>query len=134
MNLTYPLSTKCFNILCVLDGTASLKLISIVGFTPFFSSVQTPFGPRKSGIPHGVEIPAPVWMTMCFDLRNRSTSFSTFSAISDGESKIWKNYRNCVLKFIMMDIKCILNIGLNLRSNLDINDELAWKLAMMRLM
>ena len=67
-----------------------MKLISIFGFIPFFSSVQTPFGPRKSGIPHAVEIPAPVWTTMCLDLRIRSTSFSTFSVTSDGVSKIWR--------------------------------------------
>lgn len=93
INLTYPLSIKCFNALCVLDGIASLKLMSIFGLIPFFSSVQTPLGPRKSGMPHAVEIPAPVWTTICFEVRMRSTSCSIFVVISDGESKTW----NCFL-------------------------------------
>nr|ABC86378.1 IP11347p [Drosophila melanogaster] len=45
----------------VLVGLASSKETLKSGFSPFSSRVQTPLGPRKSGIPADVLIPAPVW-------------------------------------------------------------------------
>ena len=47
------------------------------GFSPLRSSVQTPRGPRKSGIPAEVEMPAPVCTTTCFACRIQSVSKST---------------------------------------------------------
>lgn len=45
MYLTWPASINAFNAICVLVGAASSKEILIVGFSPFSSSVHTPFGP-----------------------------------------------------------------------------------------
>ena len=40
-------------------GAASSQSTFMSGFSPFFSRVHTPRGPRKSGIPAEVEMPAP---------------------------------------------------------------------------
>src|SRR3954464_6249066 len=44
--------------------------------------VHTPFGPRKSGMPDSVEIPAPVSATMRFDSTSQPRTNSTRSSIS----------------------------------------------------
>lgn len=47
--------------MCVRLGLAQTKLVcSRGGGLPARCSVQTPFGPRKSGMPQAVEMPAPV--------------------------------------------------------------------------
>lgn len=109
MYLMYPLSSNNFSALCVVLGTAFSNLMSIFGLIPCFSRVQTPFGPRKSGIPQLVEIPAPVWTTMYFEFlekgnsmkilkrfvfkklfthKNKSTNFSIFSFTTLSSSNI----------------------------------------------
>jgi len=45
--------------LCEKVGTALSNVMLQLGDFPSFSNVQTPFGPRKSGIPAAVLIPAP---------------------------------------------------------------------------
>lgn len=65
MNFTYPVSTSLCKAMCVIVGCASSKEIFMLGWSPSRSSVHTPRGPRKSGIPADVLIPAPVWTTTC---------------------------------------------------------------------
>ena len=88
MNLMKPRSIRIFNARCVLLGTAEEKSISKFGLTPSFSSVHTPVGPRKSGMPVDVEIPAPVWTTMCLDRKIKSTNCSTLFTTICSSSKI----------------------------------------------
>ena len=53
--------------------TNHLPILTLGAF-PIASSVHTPFGPRKSGIPADVLIPAPVCTTICFDCFISKTS------------------------------------------------------------
>lgn len=58
MYFMWPDVSRAFRAMWHFDGTASSNEIFVCGFSPFFSNVQTPFGPRKSGMPMDVEIPA----------------------------------------------------------------------------
>lgn len=50
---------RALKAICVNVGAARSNETFIFGFSPFSSKVHTPFGPRKSGMPAAVEIPAP---------------------------------------------------------------------------
>lgn len=63
-NLQRPSLTRRAMAMCVMEGTAASKLTARGGGRPSSSHVHTPSGPRKSGMPQAVEMPAPVCTTM----------------------------------------------------------------------
>mmetsp|Transcript_984 Transcript_984/g.4173 ORF Transcript_984/g.4173 Transcript_984/m.4173 type:complete len:543 (+) Transcript_984:515-2143(+) len=79
---TYPCLRNSTSAMCVRLGTAvsSVHFASGMG-APRFCAVHTPFGPRKSGIPMEVLMPAPVWTTMPPD-------FARLSRISSASASI----------------------------------------------
>lgn len=99
--------------MCVKVGSASSKDTFIWGFNPFFSNVQTPFGPLfyivfqimswmfpanyyfifylKSGIPAGVLIPAPVCITTCLASLTHFDRIFIFSATSSKLSNFYQD-------------------------------------------
>lgn len=87
--LTWPASINAFNAIWVLVGAASSNEILIDGVSPFSSNVQTPLGPRKSGIPAEVEIPAPVWNTTCLLAFIISAKLSHFSLTTSSSSNFY---------------------------------------------
>ena len=60
-----------------------LRAFAVFSAAGFF--VQTPFGPRKSGIPDSVEIPAPVRITIASALRIHSAIVSSPSSLIAAE-------------------------------------------------
>jgi hypothetical protein len=73
--------------ICVGVGIAVRVLISFVRCLPWAKSVQDPSGPRKSGIPADVEIPAPVKTMKCLLFLIWSASFWALRSTSEGDSK-----------------------------------------------
>jgi hypothetical protein len=60
---TRPTSTRRASAMCVRVGCASSHDTFMSGLRLRFSRVQTPLGPRKSGMPAEVLMPAPVCTT-----------------------------------------------------------------------
>lgn len=115
---TCPVSIRAFNAWWVFDGIASSNEMLMFGFSPFFSSVQTPFGPlfipnvivnimliqinkgwhcwslayRKSGIPTEVLMPAPVWTTTCFAAKIIWANLAHFSVTVFSSSKTFAKW------------------------------------------
>lgn len=73
--------------MCVEVGTALIESFLDFGTFPCAFRVQTPLGPRKSGIPAEVLIPAPVKKMQWRAFRTRSAVSLTFLSNSAGESK-----------------------------------------------
>lgn len=93
--------------MCVFVGRASLKETLMVGFSPFFSSVQTPFGPRKSGIPAAVEMPAPGKK----EIKNKMLAIFTFTLTCVNDRMLGLAYHIGQLLALLGDrllgIKCL---------------------------
>ncbi|XP_075540013.1 uncharacterized protein LOC142574900 [Dermacentor variabilis] len=86
-NLSCELRASSTRAMCVEVGTASSNEMLTCGFSPCCSRVQTPRGPRKSGIPAEVLMPAPVITTMCLEACIQSANRAILSSSSDSSSK-----------------------------------------------
>jgi hypothetical protein len=65
----------------LLVAFARFEQSAFVDFALSISFVHIPEGPRKSGIPAEVEMPAPVKTTMCFAALTISNNFVIFKVI-----------------------------------------------------